>query len=110
MILFRGYGFFREHLAHALDLGAYVLQFLFNALVAAIDVVNAVDVGGVVRDEAGEDEAGAGAEIGSGDGRDAPGAQPAAAAVRAQQRGRGIARAAGAQRLISCWRSSRRRI
>ncbi len=37
MILFCGYGFFREHLAHALDLRAHVFQFFFNALVAAID-------------------------------------------------------------------------
>ena len=48
--LFCGNGFFGEHFADALDLCAYVFQLLFDVLVAAVDVVDAVDDGLAVSD------------------------------------------------------------
>src|SRR5258705_9654960 len=46
------------------DVGAYALQLFYYAFVAAIDVVDAVDDGFAVGDQGGEDQAGAGAEVG----------------------------------------------
>src|SRR6267142_1981104 len=46
------------------DVGAYALQLFYYAFVAAIDVVNAVDDGFAVGDQGGEDQAGAGSEVG----------------------------------------------
>ena len=45
-----------EHFAHALDFGADTAQFFFDALVAAIDVVHAVDDCLAFSDECGENE------------------------------------------------------
>ena len=53
----------------ALDAGADATEFPFDLLVAAIDVIDAVDVGAVFGDEAGENDSGAGAQIGCRDGR-----------------------------------------
>src|SRR5579863_2267959 len=44
----------------ALDRGAYGDELVFDALVAAVDVIDAVDPGGVVGDESGEHETRAG--------------------------------------------------
>src|SRR6267142_132518 len=46
------------------DVGAYALQLFYYAFVAAIDVVDAVDDGFAAGDQGGEDQAGAGAEVG----------------------------------------------
>ena len=40
----------------ALDAGAEGAELVFDALVAAVDVIDAVDPGGVVGDQRGEDE------------------------------------------------------
>ena len=45
-----------EDVAHAADLGAYAAELFFDVLVAAVDVVDAVEDGLAVGDEGGEDE------------------------------------------------------
>ena len=50
VILFCGDGFFGEHLADTADLGSDSFQLFFDVLVAAIDVVDAVDDGFAIRD------------------------------------------------------------
>ena len=51
----------------AFDAGADAAEFVFDAFVAAIDVIDAVDPGGVVGYQAGENERSAGAQVGCGD-------------------------------------------
>src|ERR1700686_254165 len=63
-----GRGSFREDVAHAADFGAYSFQFFFNVLVAAVQMIDAVDDGLSIRDEGGEHERGGGAQVGSEDG------------------------------------------
>src|SRR5512142_2742989 len=64
---------FGQHFADALHLSADRAQLFFNALVAAVDVVDAIDDGFAVGDEGGEDERGGGAEIAGEDGGAAKG-------------------------------------
>jgi hypothetical protein len=45
-----------EDVAHAADLGAYAAELLFEVLVAAVHVVDAVEDALAVGDEGGEDE------------------------------------------------------
>ena len=45
-----------EDVAHAADLSSYPTEFFFDAFVAAIDVVDAVEDGFSVGDESGEDK------------------------------------------------------
>ena len=59
---------FAEDVAHAADLGADAAELLFEALVAAVHVVDAVEDGLAVGDEGGEDEGGGGAEVRAHDG------------------------------------------
>src|SRR5208283_787954 len=60
--------FFTEDVAHTADLGTDVAELFFEVLVAAVEVVDAVKNGFSVGDEGGEDERGAGAEVGAHDG------------------------------------------
>src|SRR5205085_1971497 len=53
---------------YALDVGAEAVELFVDQLVAAIDVVDAVDLGDAFAVEAGEDEGGAGAQVGGHDG------------------------------------------
>ena len=57
-----------EDVAHAADLGAYAAEFFFEALVAAVEVVDAVEDGFAVGDQGSEDEGGGGAQVGAHDG------------------------------------------
>ena len=59
---------FAEDVAHAADLGAYAAELFFEALVAAVHVVDAVEDGFAVGDQGGEDERGGGAQVGAHDG------------------------------------------
>ena len=52
----------------AFDVGTESVEFFVDGFVATVDVVYAVDFGGSLGDEAGEDEGGAGAEVTSHDG------------------------------------------
>ena len=47
---------FAEDVSHAADLGAHAAELLFEVLVAAVDVVDAVEDGFAVGDQGGEDE------------------------------------------------------
>src|SRR5438270_13359426 len=59
-----GGGFYRKALRYALDPGPEGAELFFQRLVAAVKMVNAVDQRFALRDEAGDDEAGGGAQIG----------------------------------------------
>src|SRR6266702_2106357 len=59
---------FAEDVAHAADLGSYAAELVFEVLVAAVEVVDAVEDGLAVGDQGGEDERGGGAEVGAHDG------------------------------------------
>ena len=54
----RGCGSFGEHVADAADFGAQRFEFLFDMLVAAIEVIDAVDDGLAIGDERGEHQLG----------------------------------------------------
>ena len=59
--------FFAEDVAHAVNLGADAAQLFFDALVAAVHVIDAVENGFAIGDEGRQDERGGGAEIGAHD-------------------------------------------
>ncbi len=59
---------FPEDFAHAADLGAYAAELFFEALVATVHVVDAVEDAFAVGYQGGEDEGGGGAEVGAHDG------------------------------------------
>src|SRR5690348_662007 len=60
--------FFAEDIAHAADLCAYAAEFFFEVLVAAVEVVDAVEDGLAVGYESREDQRRGGAEVGAHDG------------------------------------------
>src|ERR1019366_9518752 len=72
-----GCGSFGEDVAHAADFGAHSFQFFFDVLVAAVQVIDAVDDGLAVRDQGGEHERGGGAQV---RGEDGGGAERSSAA------------------------------
>ena len=59
---------FAEDVAHAADLGADAAELFFEVLVAAVEVVDAVEDGFAVGDQRGEDQRGGGAEVRAHDG------------------------------------------
>jgi hypothetical protein len=58
-----------EDVPHATDLGAYATELFFDALIATVDVVDAVEDRLAIGDESGQDERSGGAEVGAHDGR-----------------------------------------
>ena len=56
--------FTREHFSDALDLGPHSAQFFFDPLVAAVDVVNAVNDGLTVSNECSDDQRCRSAQVG----------------------------------------------
>src|SRR6185312_17223483 len=64
-----GFALVAEHVAHAANLRAYATQLLFDVLVAAIHVVDAVENRFAVGDHRGQNQRGRGAQVRAHDGR-----------------------------------------